>query len=219
MMRAASAATWVPTWAPTEALVAELIAGTQRVFFAASSSVDLLPLAKWPEAQRAYIRRTIDVIENRTGVRSIGWSSPSVYANADTYAATAAEGIRYTLDGMDSAVISRLETPSGALWLLPYPPTVVDMGQDLPRFEEATDLERLWIDYVGELVREAAATPDSDATIDAPVRVSRPGRHHSRGRNPGLRCRQSVSFIIPFPILTPDAIELRHADRIKIVAR
>src|ERR1700681_4070613 len=36
---AASAAEWVPTWAPIEALVAELIAGTQRGFFSAASCV------------------------------------------------------------------------------------------------------------------------------------------------------------------------------------
>jgi peptidoglycan/xylan/chitin deacetylase (PgdA/CDA1 family) len=132
-----------------------------------NNSTDLLPLAKVPEAQRAYIRRTIDIIENRTGAHSIGWSSPSVYPNADTYAATAAEGILYSLDGMDSDVISRLETPSGPLWLPPYPPTVVDMGQYLARFKEATDLESLWLDYVGEQVREAAANPDGDATIVA----------------------------------------------------
>ena len=131
-----------------------------------NNSSDLLPLAKGPQAQRAYIRRTIDIIENHTGVRSIGWSSPSVYPNADTNAATAAEGILYSLDGMDSDVISRLETPSGALWLLPYPPTVVDMGQYLSRFKEATDLERLWLDYAGELVREGTA-PNSEATIVA----------------------------------------------------
>jgi hypothetical protein len=132
-----------------------------------NNSADLLPLAKGPEAQRAYIRRTIDMIENRTGVRSFGWSSPSVYPNADTYAATAAEGVRYSLDGMDSDVISRLDTPSGPLWLIPYPPTVVDMGQYLSRFKEATDLERLWLDYVGELIREANANSDGDATIVA----------------------------------------------------
>ena len=37
--RAASAAACVPTWAPIEALVAELIAGTQRGFRAAASCV------------------------------------------------------------------------------------------------------------------------------------------------------------------------------------
>jgi hypothetical protein len=102
---------------------------------AGSNSSDLLPPAEGPQAQRAYIRRTIDIIENHTGVRSIGWSSSSVYPNADTYAATAAESILYSLDGMDSDVISRLETPSGVLWLLPYPPSVVDMGQYPSRFQ------------------------------------------------------------------------------------
>jgi peptidoglycan/xylan/chitin deacetylase (PgdA/CDA1 family) len=132
-----------------------------------NNSTDLLPLSKGLEAQRVYIRQTIDMIEKSTGVRSIGWSSPSVYPNADTYAATAAEGVRYSLDGMDSDIISRLETQPAPLWLLPYPPTVVDMGQYLSRFKEATDLERLWIDYVGELAREAAAHTSREATVVA----------------------------------------------------
>jgi len=132
-----------------------------------NNSTDLLPLDKGPDAQRAYIRRTLDMIEKSTGVRSLGWSSPSVYPNAETFAATAAEGIRYSLDGMDSDVLSRLGTQPKPLVLLPYPPTVVDMGQYLSRFKEATDLERLWIDYVGELAREATANPDHEATVVA----------------------------------------------------
>jgi peptidoglycan/xylan/chitin deacetylase (PgdA/CDA1 family) len=132
-----------------------------------NNSTDLLPLADGPQAQRAYIRKTIDMIEKATGVRSAGWSSPSVYPNADTFAATAAEGVRYTLDSMDSDVLSRLETPSGPLWLVPYPPSVVDMGEYLSRSKEASDLEKLWVDYVEELAREAAADPDGDATVVA----------------------------------------------------
>lgn len=132
-----------------------------------NNSTDLLPLSEGPEAQRAYIRKTIDMIEKSTGVRSIGWSSPSVYPNADTYAAAAAEGIRYSLDGMDSDILSRLSTQPAPLLLLPYPPTVVDMGQYLSRFKEATDLERLWTDYVSELAREAAADRESGATVVA----------------------------------------------------
>jgi len=132
-----------------------------------NNSTEMLPLDKGMEAQKAYIRRTLDMIEKSTGVRSAGWSSPSVYPNADTFAATAAEGIRYTLDGMDSDILSRLGTKPRPLVLLPYPPTVVDMGQYLSRFKEASDLERLWIDYVGELAREAAAHPDREATVVA----------------------------------------------------
>ncbi|WP_210495216.1 polysaccharide deacetylase [Microvirga antarctica] len=132
-----------------------------------NNTTDLLPLSKGPEAQRAYIRQTIDMIEKSTGVRSTGWSSPSVYPNADTYAATASEGIVYSLDGMDSDVLSRLGSEPHPLWLVPYPPTVVDMGQYLSRFKEASDLERLWTDYVSELVREARADPARDATVVA----------------------------------------------------
>jgi allantoinase len=132
-----------------------------------NNSTDLLPLDKGPDAQRAYIRRTLDMIEKSTGVRSVGWSSPSVYPNAETFAATAAEGIRYSLDGMDADVLSQLGTTPQPLMLLPYPPTVVDMGQYLSRFKEASDLERLWIDYVTELVREAAADPGREATVVA----------------------------------------------------
>jgi allantoinase len=132
-----------------------------------NNSTDLLPLDKGADAQRAYIRQTLDMIEKSTGVHSLGWSSPSVYPNAATFAATAAEGIRYSLDGMDSDVLSRLGTQPKPLVLLPYPPTVVDMGQYLSRFKEATDLERLWIDYVGELAREATANPAREATVVA----------------------------------------------------
>jgi len=132
-----------------------------------NNSTDLLPLDQGPNAQRAYIRQTLAMIEKSTGVRSLGWSSPSVYPDAETFAATAAEGIRYSLDGMDSDILSRLGTKPRPLVLLPYPPTVVDMGQYLARFKEATDLERLWLDYVGELAREAAAHPDREATVVA----------------------------------------------------
>jgi allantoinase len=33
--------------------------------------------------------------------------------------------------------------------------------------KEASDLERLWIDYLDELAREAAAHPDREATVVA----------------------------------------------------
>src|SRR5262249_3437693 len=75
--------------------------------------------------------------------------------------------IRYTLDGMDSDVLSRLITKSGPLTLIPYPAVTVDMGQYLSRLKEPTDLERLWVDYVTELSREAEADPAREATVVA----------------------------------------------------
>lgn len=132
-----------------------------------NNSTDLMPLDEGVEAQRAYVRRTLDMIEKSTGVRSTGWSSPSVYPNAETFPATAAEGIEYTLDGMDSDVLSRLITPLGRLIMIPYPAVTVDMGHYLSRFKEPLDLERFWIDYISELAREAEKDTGRPATVVA----------------------------------------------------
>src|SRR5262249_30564759 len=124
----------------------------------------MLPLGRGLAEQKAYIRRTLDLIASTTGVRPTGWSSPSVYSNGDTTQAVAAEGITYTLDQMDSDIISRLATPNGSLVLLPYPVVTVDMGQQLARMKSPTEIETLWVDYVAELANEARADPAREAT-------------------------------------------------------
>jgi peptidoglycan/xylan/chitin deacetylase (PgdA/CDA1 family) len=132
-----------------------------------NNSTELLPLSSGIAAQEAYVDRTLDLIEKSTGVRPRGWTSPSVYPNVDTFTATTSEGIRYSLDSMDSDTLSRLTTKSGPLVLVPYPVITVDMGQYLQRAKEPQDMERLWIDYVTELAREAAADPNHEATVVA----------------------------------------------------
>jgi allantoinase len=123
-----------------------------------------LPLGRGLAAQRAYIRKTLDVIASATEVMPTGWSSPSVYSNGDTMQAIAAEGITYTLDQMDSDIISRLKTPAGSLALLPYPVVTVDMGQQLARMKNPAEIETLWLDYVSELAQEARADATREAT-------------------------------------------------------
>src|SRR6195256_5664699 len=124
----------------------------------------MLPLGRGLAEQKAYIRRTLDLIAGATGVKPTGWSSPSVYSNGDTMQAMAAEGITYNLDQMDSDIISRLKTPDGSLVLLPYPVVTVDMGQQLARLKTPTEIEILWLDYVLELAREARAEAAREAT-------------------------------------------------------
>jgi allantoinase len=129
-----------------------------------NNTSNMLPLGRGLREQRDYVRRTLDMITQRTGVKPIGWSSPSVYSNADTMQATAAEGIIYTLDGMDADNISRLKTPDGSLVLLPYPVVAVDMGQMLARMKTPAEIETLWLDYIGELATESRTDPSREAT-------------------------------------------------------
>src|SRR6478736_6094027 len=129
-----------------------------------NNSSHMLPLGRGLAEQKAYIRRTLELIAGTTGVKPTGWSSPSVYSNGDTMQAMAAEGITYNLDQMDSDIISRLKTPDGSLVLLPYPVVTVDMGQQLARMKSPAEIETLWLDYVSELAREARANPAREAT-------------------------------------------------------
>ncbi len=132
-----------------------------------NNSTDMLPLEGDVAAQAAYIKQTVNMIEAETGVRAKGWSSPSVYNNADTFRACAASGIQYTLDSMDSDLLSTLKTPDGNLQLIPYPTVTVDMGQFLARDYKPEDMKRLWTNYVGELAHEAEESPDRNATVVA----------------------------------------------------
>jgi allantoinase len=78
--------------------------------------------------------------------------------------AMAAEGVTYTLDQMDSDIVSRLETPDGPVVLLPYPVVTVDMGQHLARMKTPVEVEGVWLDYVAELASESRAEPRREAT-------------------------------------------------------
>ena len=144
----------------------------------------MLPLGRGVAEQKAYIRRTLDMIDGATGVRPAGWSSPSVYSDGDTMQAVAAEGIAYTLDQMDSDIVSRLKTPDGWVLLLPYPVVTVDMGQQLTRMKSPAEIEALWVDYVLELANEARADPSREATTVVIGIHPFVGRHAGRSGRP-----------------------------------
>ena len=129
-----------------------------------NNTSQLLPLGRGLAEQKAYIRRTLSMISGLTGITPYGWSSPSVYSNGDTMRAIAGEHITYTLDQMDSDIISRLETPDGPVVCLPYPVVTVDMGQYLARMKTPAEVEGVWLDYVSELARESRADPAREAT-------------------------------------------------------
>ena len=61
-----------------------------------NNSSALLPMGRGLSEQQDYIKKTLDLIEKNTGVRPKGWTSPSVYFNADTFRACASNGIAST---------------------------------------------------------------------------------------------------------------------------
>jgi peptidoglycan/xylan/chitin deacetylase (PgdA/CDA1 family) len=129
-----------------------------------NNTTRMLPLKAGLTAQMAYIRETLDLIAKLTGIRPAGWSSPSIYSDGNTMQAMAAEGVTYTLDQMDSDIITRLNTPLNALFLLPYPTVTIDMSQYLARMKSIREIEGIWLDYVFALADEARAYPERDAT-------------------------------------------------------
>ena len=108
------------------------------------------------------------MFEMDTRIKKSPWTvkPKRIYPNADTFSATTVEGITYSLDGMDSDVLSRLTTKSGPLVLIPYPAVTVDMGQYYQRLKQTRDIEQLWIDYVSGFARRAGAhQPTAAASI------------------------------------------------------
>lgn len=128
-----------------------------------NNTTQLLPLDGSLQDQEAYVRKTLDTIERATGIRPKGWQSPNVQANAQTFTATTAQGISYTLDAMDSDVLSHLKTSAGTLLEIPYPPVPIDMGQFFQRYKAPSEIADLWIDYARELNDEAQADPSLGA--------------------------------------------------------
>ena len=114
-------------------------------------------------------------------------SRENLLANADTMQAMAAAGITYTLDQIDSDIVSRLKTRDGPLLLLPYPVVTVDMGQNLARMKSPTEIEALWLDYVVELADEARGDPAREATTVVigihPFVIGTPRRHRAEERS------------------------------------
>src|SRR5260370_5178350 len=96
-----------------------------------------LPLGRGLAAQKAYVRETLDVIAGATGVRPVGWASPSVYSNGDTMQAVVPVGITYTIGQMGSDILSLLQTPDGSLVQLPYPVVTVSLAHRLARTNSA----------------------------------------------------------------------------------
>jgi len=80
---------------------------------------DQVPMHKLDD-QPAMIQRTLDVIENFTGTRPIGWLGPGLTQTLETPDYLAAAGLRYIGDWVYDDEPTRITTKHGPLITLPY---------------------------------------------------------------------------------------------------
>jgi peptidoglycan/xylan/chitin deacetylase (PgdA/CDA1 family) len=80
---------------------------------------DQVPMHKLDD-QLAMIRRTLDVIENFTRTRPIGWLGPGLTQTLETPDYLAAAGLRYIADWVYDDEPTRITTKHGPLITLPY---------------------------------------------------------------------------------------------------
>lgn len=70
------------------------------------------------EAERAYIRQSIEAVADATGKRPVGWLGPEFQESVNTPALLAAEGIRYVCDWSNDEQPYRMNVPQGELFSL-----------------------------------------------------------------------------------------------------
>jgi len=77
--------------------------------------------------ERAVIRKTIDVIREKTGKRPRGWMGPGLHETIDTPDILAEEGIEYCLDWVNDDQPYPLKVKKGSLFSLPYTMEINDI--------------------------------------------------------------------------------------------
>jgi peptidoglycan/xylan/chitin deacetylase (PgdA/CDA1 family) len=131
--------------------------------------------------ERAFIRRTADVIERTTGQRPQGWLSRYL-ASENTRRLLAEEGFFYHMDDF-SGELPFWDAPDGApIVIVPYQLDTNDMKM----WSDASYTPRAWLDYVVDsfdlLHGEGAAAPGM-LSVGMHLRImGRPGRAHALDR-------------------------------------
>jgi peptidoglycan/xylan/chitin deacetylase (PgdA/CDA1 family) len=127
-----------------------------------NNSSHILPLGRGLAEQKAYIRRTLKLIADTTGVKPTGWSSPSVQWRHHAGDGRRGHHLQSRPDGFRHHFTP--EDAGRVVGVAAYPVVTVDMGQNLARMKTPAEIETLWLDYVSELAREARANPAREAT-------------------------------------------------------
>ncbi len=114
---------------------------------------DQMPIHK-NDDQAAMIKRSIDVLENFTGKRPVGWLGPGLTQTLETPELLAAAGVKYIGDWVYDDEPTVIRTANGPLVTLPYTIELNDIPMMIIQHHESGYLLKRAIDQFDRLYQE-----------------------------------------------------------------
>jgi peptidoglycan/xylan/chitin deacetylase (PgdA/CDA1 family) len=109
--------------------------------------------------QKAMINRSMDVIENFTGKRPVGWLGPGLTQTLETPEFLAEAGVKYIGDWVYDDEPTVIRTEKGPLTTLPYTVEMNDIPMMMVQHHESTQLLNRAKDQFDRLYAESAERP------------------------------------------------------------
>ncbi len=109
--------------------------------------------------QPAMIKRSLDVIENFTGTRPVGWLGPGLTQTFDTPEHLAAAGIKYIGDWVYDDEPTVIATGNGPLVTLPYTVELNDIPAMIIQHHESSHFQQRCLDQFDQLYAEGSDRP------------------------------------------------------------
>jgi allantoinase len=128
------------------------------------------------EDQPAMIKRSMDVIQNFTGIKPIGWLGPGLTQTYDTPENLAAAGIKYIGDWVYDDEPTVISTSMGPLVTLPYTVELNDIPTMIIQHHESGYWQQRCADYFDRLYAEGADRPRVMAIAIHPYISGQPHR-------------------------------------------
>ena len=111
------------------------------------------------EDQAGMIARSMDVLENFTGSRPLGWLGPGLTQTLDTPDTLAGAGVKYIADWVYDDEPAVIKTSNGPLVTLPYTVELNDIPMMIVQHHESGYWKRRCCDQFDRLYEEGATRP------------------------------------------------------------
>lgn len=125
-------------------------------FVAHSTSNAVMLAGKSPDEERAIIRKTLDVINNATQQRPIGWIGAALAETFDTPDILAEEGVKYVSDWVCDDQPFPMNVKSGHLISMPYSLDINDIPAFIMQGLTPKQFYEMIVDQFDTLYREGA---------------------------------------------------------------